>query len=132
MATRTEQSLDILRQALEEFESRLLEFEEALEGEELERKETVHPRSREGPPQLLSIPEIREVLGMGKSWVYRRLKGGGDARHKDEALRRTEAGGAVTELYKYLESRRYHPTEGGAPGEESPRRAHRHRHHRCS
>ena len=37
MATRTEelimQSLDILRQALGEFESRLSEFEEALEGE---------------------------------------------------------------------------------------------------
>jgi excisionase family DNA binding protein len=79
MATRTErvkQSLDSLRQALEEFESRLLEFEEALEGEGVEGKETVRPRSREGPAQLLSIPEVCQELGMGKSWVYRRLKGG--------------------------------------------------------
>ena len=70
MATRTErvkQSLDSFRQALEEFESRLLEFEEALEGEKLEGRETVRPRNREGPPQLLSIPEVCQGLGMGKS-----------------------------------------------------------------
>jgi excisionase family DNA binding protein len=36
----------------------------------------VRPRSREGPSQVLSIPEVCQELGMGKSWVYRRLKGG--------------------------------------------------------
>jgi predicted DNA-binding transcriptional regulator AlpA len=79
MATRTariKQSLGILRRALEGFESSLSEFEEAPEGELLERKETVRPRSREGPPQLLPIPGVCQGLGMGKSWVYRRLKGG--------------------------------------------------------
>jgi excisionase family DNA binding protein len=36
----------------------------------------LRPRSREGPPQLLSIPEVCQEFGMGKSWVYRRVKGG--------------------------------------------------------
>jgi hypothetical protein len=70
MATRTariKQSLGILRRSLEGFESSLSEFEEAPEGEELESKETVRPRSREGAPRLHPIPKVCQGLGMGKS-----------------------------------------------------------------
>ncbi len=103
---RIKESLDNLRQALEELESRLLEFEEALEGEELQRKETVRPRIREGP-QLLSIPEVCQTLGMGKSWVYRRIKSGETPSVKlghNIKIKRED-------LEQYLEGQRYHPTE---------------------
>ena len=116
MTTRTErvkQSLDSLRQALEEFESRLLEFEEALEGEELERKETVRPRSRERP-QLLSIPEVCQELGMGKSWVYRKLKGGEIPSIKLGSTIKVKR----ADLDTYLESMRYSVPVDGPPGEE--------------
>jgi len=109
MTTRTErvkQSLDSLRQALEEFESRLLEFEEALEGEGVERKETVRPRIREGP-QLLSIPEVCQTLGMGKSWVYRRLKGGEIPSIKLGSTIKVKR----ADLDAYLENMRYSPPE---------------------
>jgi len=116
MTTRTvrvRQSLDSLRQALEEFESRLLEFEEALEGGELESKEAVRPRSREGP-QLLSIPEVCQELGMGKSWVYRRLKGGEIPSIKLGRTIKVKR----ADLDVYLESMRYSVPVGEAPGEE--------------
>jgi len=67
---RLKQALDDHRQALEGLESALLEFEEALTGEA-----SVRPESRKGL-DLLSIPEVCQELGMGKSWVYRRLKSG--------------------------------------------------------
>ena len=116
MATRTErvkQSLDSLRQALEELESRLLEFEEALEGEELQRKETGRPRTQEGP-QLLSIPEVCQQLGMGKSWVYRRLKGGEIPSIKLGSTIKVKR----ADLDVYLESMRYSVPVDGPPGEE--------------
>jgi excisionase family DNA binding protein len=65
---------------------------------------------------------------MGKSWVYRGLKGGeipGIKTRRSVKLKRAD-------LKQYLESRRYHPTEDGAPGEENPRRAPRHRRYRSS
>ena len=67
---RLKQALDDHRQALEGLESALLEFEEALTGEA-----SVRPESPKGL-DLLSIPEVCQELGMGKSWVYRRLKSG--------------------------------------------------------
>jgi excisionase family DNA binding protein len=109
MTTRTvpiKQSLDSLRQALEEFESRLLEFEEALEGDELEGRETVRPRNREGP-QLLSIPDVCQELGMGKSWVYRRLKGGEIPSIKLGSTIKVKR----ADLDAYVENRRYSPPE---------------------
>ncbi len=68
------QALDALRQALEGVESALLEFEEeALGGKDEEEAQ----RLQSGTSfQLLSIPEVCQELGMGKSWVYRRLKSG--------------------------------------------------------
>ncbi len=67
---RLKQTLANLRRALEELETALVEFEEAIDGES-----TTRPDGRKGL-NLLSIPEICQELGMGKSWVYRRLRSG--------------------------------------------------------
>src|SRR5215212_10907999 len=64
------QAIEFARQGLEGLETALLEFEEALSGEA-----SVRPESRKGL-DLLSIPEVCQEVGMGKSWVYRRLKSG--------------------------------------------------------
>ena len=67
------QALYTLRQALEGVESALLEFEGAVLGGDEEEAQ----RFQSGTAfQLLSIPEVCQELGMGKSWVYRRLKSG--------------------------------------------------------
>ncbi len=65
------QAFDNLRQALEAVESALIEFEETLGGEEAPDR----PQGQKSM-ELLSIPEVCQELGMGKSWVYRRLKSG--------------------------------------------------------
>ena len=64
------QGLEHLRQALEELESAMIEFEEKLSGES-----SVRPQERRGL-DLLSIPEACQELGMGKSWLYGKLKSG--------------------------------------------------------
>ena len=97
---RLKQALDVHRQALEGLESALLEFEEALTGE----ASSVRPESRKGL-DLLSIPEVCQELGMGKSWVYRRLKSGEipsiKLGHNIKVKRE--------ELEQYLESQRHQP-----------------------
>ena len=96
---RLKQALDGHRQALEGLESTLLEFEEALTGEA-----SVRPESRKGL-DLLSIPQICQELGMGKSWVYRRLKSGEIPSIKlghNIKIKREE-------LEQYLESQRHQP-----------------------
>jgi len=109
---RLKATLGNLRQALEEVESALLEFEEALEGGE----ETVRPQDPKGL-ELLSIPEVCQGLGMGKSWVYRRLKNG--------EIPSIRLGRSIkvkrSDLDGYLESMRYTPataTPEVIPGEE--------------
>ena len=67
---RIKQGLEHLRQALEELESAMIEFEEKLSGES-----SVRPQERRGL-DLLSIPEACQELGMGKSWLYGKLKSG--------------------------------------------------------
>jgi excisionase family DNA binding protein len=97
---RLKQTLDGHRQALEGLESTLLEFEEALTGEA-----SVRPESRKGL-DLLSIPEVCQELGMGKSWVYRRLKSGEIPSMKlghNIKIKREE-------LEQYLESQRQQPS----------------------
>src|SRR5918993_5762729 len=64
---RLKQALQTHHRALEELESAMLEFEEAVEGIVLDR-----PESRDDF-ELLSIPQVCQRLGMGKSWVYRRI-----------------------------------------------------------
>src|SRR5215203_739607 len=98
---RLKQALDGHRQALEGLESTLLEFEEALTGEA-----SVRPESRKGGLDLLSIPQICQELGMGKSWVYRRLKSGEIPSIKlghNIKIKREE-------LEQYLESQRHQPS----------------------
>jgi excisionase family DNA binding protein len=67
---RLKQTFEALRQALEEAESALIEYEESHYEDS-----TVRPQSRKGLG-LLSIPEVCQELGMGKSWVYTRIRSG--------------------------------------------------------
>lgn len=94
------QALQAHRQALQELEEALLEFEQTLSGEASERSEGRRL-------ELLSIPEVCDVLGMGKSWTYRRLK--------SEEIPSIKLGRAIKvkqeDLEEYLESHRYHPAE---------------------
>ena len=63
------QALENLRQALEETESALLELEGAFFEEE---QKQVRPQERRGQ-DLLSVIAVCQELGMGKSWVHRRI-----------------------------------------------------------
>ena len=67
------EALQAHHQALEQLESALLEFEQNISGEA-----TLAPQQDEqrGGVQLLSIPQLGQELGMGKSWIYRRLRSG--------------------------------------------------------
>jgi excisionase family DNA binding protein len=67
------EALQAHHQALEKLESTLLEFEQSISGEA-----TLRPEQEEQRPgvQLLSIPQLCQELGMGKSWIYRRLRNG--------------------------------------------------------
>jgi excisionase family DNA binding protein len=91
------------RHALEELESALLEFEEAVEGEVPDR-----PESRD--LELLSIAQVCQRLDMGKSWVYRRIHEGVIPSVR---LGRTIKIGRA-DLENYLEEHRYRPSEDGA------------------
>ena len=93
-------SLQRLKQALEELRSALLEFEQTLNGQS-----SKDPQSR--GPELLSIPEVCHSLGMGKSWVYRRVKSG--------EIPSVKLGRSIKvkreDLEEYLKSQRYQPAE---------------------
>jgi excisionase family DNA binding protein len=67
---RLKKTFEALRQALEATESALLEFEESLEGSPSDRS----PAQRGF--DLLSVPEVCQELGMGKSWVYQLIHSG--------------------------------------------------------
>jgi excisionase family DNA binding protein len=69
---RLKHTFEALRQSLEEAESALIEYEETL-GED--SSSTIRPQSRMGL-ELLSIPKVCQELGMGKSWVYQRIRSG--------------------------------------------------------
>jgi excisionase family DNA binding protein len=98
---RLRQALRAHREALEEVESALLEFEESLSGEAQGR-----PQERRGL-DLLSIPELCQELGMGKSWVYRHLRSG--------EIPSVKLGRSIkvkrTDLEQYLENHRYQPSD---------------------
>jgi len=98
---RLKKTLTKHRKALEELESALLEFEEAADGEVLDR-----PESRDF--ELLSIPQVCQRLDMGKSWVYRRI-------HEGE-IPSVKLGRTIKvrrpDLENYLEKHRYRPSEG--------------------
>ena len=99
------QALDDLRQALEGVESALIEFEEQALGEG--GQQGVQRLQRGGTDfELLSIPDVCQELGMGKSWVYRRLKSGEipsiKLGHNIKVKRQ--------DLEQYLERQRYQPS----------------------
>ena len=107
---RLRQALEAHRKAFEELESTLLELEGPLGVEE----ETERPQEgQEGGGGggdglvLLSIPEVCQALGMGKSWTYRRLKSG--------EIPSVKLGRNIKvkrrDLEEYLESRRYQPDQ---------------------
>src|SRR5918994_2226568 len=73
------QALESHHRSLEELESALIEFEENLSGQE-ERPERPQAQQQGGEGggglDLLSITDVCQELGMGKSWVYRRIQSG--------------------------------------------------------
>jgi excisionase family DNA binding protein len=97
---RLKEALRSHREALEALESALLEFEESIEGGSQER-----PQGRRGL-DLLSIPELCQELGMGKSWVYRRLRSG--------EIPSVKLGRNIKvkreDLEEYLEKQRFRPS----------------------
>ena len=105
------------RRSLEELENTLRGFEEALTGRD-ERPE--HPQAQQGEAaggagglELLSIPEVCQELGMGKSWVYRRIQSGEIPSVKlgrNIKVRREDLEG-------YLEAQRYQPTTSESASE---------------
>ncbi len=102
-------SLQQLRQALEAHRQALKDLEEALSAYEGTLSEG---QTSEQPPdvqvlQLFSIDEVCKALGMGKSWTYRKIKGG--------EIPSIKLGRSIKvkreDLEEYLESRRYQPDE---------------------
>src|ERR671939_1097692 len=97
------QALDNFRQALEQVESAMVHLEEALTGEA-----SVRPESRKGL-DLLSLAEVCQELGMGKSWVYHRIKSGDIPSVKlGRNIKVTRE-----DLDQYLEAQRYQPQQDG-------------------
>ena len=66
-------ALQAHHQTLEQLESALVQFEESISEEATLRP---HEEQQRGGVQLLSIPQLCQELGMGKSWIYRRLHSG--------------------------------------------------------
>ena len=97
---RLKRALQNHHRSLEELESALLEFEEAVQGKVLDR-----PESRD--LELLSILQVCQRLGMGKSWVYRRI-------HNQE-IPSVRLGRTIkirrSDLEQYLEEHRSRPSE---------------------
>ena len=102
-------SLQQLRQALEAHRQALKDLEEALSAYEGTLSEG---QTSEQPPdgqvlQLISIDDVCKALGMGKSWTYRKIKGG--------EIPSIKLGRSIKvkreDLEEYLESHRYQPDE---------------------
>src|SRR5919112_1264557 len=95
------QALQAHREALEKLESALIEFEESIPAEASLRPQ-VEEQEQHGV-QLLSIAQVCQEIGMGKSWVYRRLRSG--------ELPTIKLGRSIKvrrdELAEYLERHRY-------------------------
>ncbi len=102
-------ALESHHRSLEELESALIEFEENL-GDQRERPERHQAQQGAGGGglELLSISDVCRELGMGKSWVYRRIQSGEIPSVKlgrNIKVRREDLEG-------YLEAQRYRPTSG--------------------
>ena len=64
---RLKEALQAHHQALQQLQSALRDFEETLKGQET---------SQASRTELLSIEEVCQALGMGKSFAYKRIKNG--------------------------------------------------------
>jgi len=106
------EALQSHHQALEKLESALVEFEESISGEATLRPQQKQQRN----VQLLSIPQLCQELGMGKSWIYRRLRSG--------EIPSVRLGRSIKvrrdELEEYLESHHYPARAQPLQEEESP------------
>ena len=106
------EALESHHRSLEELESALIEFEDALVGrDERPERPQAHPGEAAGGGglDLLSITDVCQELGMGKSWVYRRIQSGEIPSVKlgrNIKVRREDLEG-------YLEAQRYSPTTSG-------------------
>ena len=102
---RLKKALRAHRGSLEELESALLQFEESFDGEVQERPQETQERKG---LDLLSIPQLCQELGMGKSWVYRRLRSG--------EIPSVKLGRSIkvkrADLEEYLENHRFRPPVG--------------------
>jgi excisionase family DNA binding protein len=92
-------TLEQLEQAIEHHRQALEALEEALLAELGSRRQEENGHQRE----LLSIKEVCEELGMGKSWVYHRLRSG--------EMPSIKLGGAIkikrADLNEYIEKHPY-------------------------
>ena len=106
------QALQAHHQALEQLESALLEFEQSILGEATLSYQQDEQRAG---VQLLSIPQLCQELGMGKSWLYRQLRSG--------EIPSVRLGRSIkvrrAELEQYLE-RHHYPAQEALQEEESP------------
>jgi excisionase family DNA binding protein len=106
------EALQAHHRALEQLESALVEFEESISGEAPLRLQEEQERG----VQLLSIPQVCQELGMGKSWIYRRLRNG--------EIPSVRLGRTIKvrrdELEQYLESHHYPAPAQAHQEEESP------------
>ena len=104
---RLKQALGHLRQALEETESVLLDSDETF-FEEKQQQQVRHTPERRGQ-DLFSVIEVSQELGMGKTWVHRKIKSGEipSLRLGNNIKVRRE------DLEEYLESSRVHPLNRG-------------------
>ena len=73
---RLKQALDNLRHALEETESVLLELDGTFFEEEEEKQQQVRQTQERRGDDLLSVMEVCQELGMGKTWVHHMIKSG--------------------------------------------------------
>ena len=102
------QALEAHHRSLEDLESALVEFQEAFGGQQEERRQErpqAQQQGAEGGLDLLSITDVCRELGMGKSWVYRRIQSGEIPSVKlgrNIKVRRED-------LQGYLEGQRYQP-----------------------
>jgi excisionase family DNA binding protein len=105
------QALQAHHQALEQLESALAEFERSISGEAALGLQQDEQRGL----QLLSIPQLCQELGMGKSWLYRQLRSG--------EIPSVRLGRSIkvrrAELEQYLE-RHHYPAQEALQEEESP------------
>jgi excisionase family DNA binding protein len=89
-------------------ETALIEFEE-----DLRDQSPLRPEEQSGLG-LLSIPQVCQELGMGKSWVYQRIRSGEipsvKLGHNIKVRRKA--------LERYLDQRPYRPSHDELLGEE--------------